>query len=130
MDQHWPDDLLLMSNSVCAGRPSRSARANASHTPIMEMPKMRVLQIFAAWPVAGPAGMDDGLAHLFEDRPRRGEGLSAPAGHEGERGRLRARDAAGDRGVEHVETGRGRSRMDGPRRLDIDGRAVDEQGSL
>src|SRR5882724_4190946 len=43
-----------MSNNVCAGSPSRSARANASHTPIMEMPRIRLLQIFAACPLPGP----------------------------------------------------------------------------
>src|SRR5882672_1892274 len=42
-----------MSNNVCAGSPSLSARTNASHTPIMEMPRIRLLQILAACPLPG-----------------------------------------------------------------------------
>ena len=36
-----------------------------------------LLQIFAAWPLPGAAGMHDGLAHLLEDRLRAREGALA-----------------------------------------------------
>ena len=37
-----------MSNNVCAASPSRSASEKASHTAIIETPRIILLQIFAA----------------------------------------------------------------------------------
>src|SRR6202048_3251232 len=49
-DQHWPDEVEATSNSAWCESPSFSASVNASHTAIMEMPRIMLLQIFAACP--------------------------------------------------------------------------------
>ncbi len=49
-DQHWPDEVDATSNSAWCDSPSFSASTNASLTPIMLMPSIMLLQIFAAWP--------------------------------------------------------------------------------
>jgi hypothetical protein len=43
-----------MSKSFCASRPSFSASTKASEVAIIEMPRIMLLQIFAAWPLPGP----------------------------------------------------------------------------
>ena len=93
-----------MSNSFCASRPSFSASRNASDTTIIEAPRIMLLQIFAAWPLPGAAGMHDGLAHRFQHRLRAFESRVGAADHEGERGGLRAGDAARDRRIDHGQS--------------------------
>ncbi len=49
-DQHWPDEVEATSNSAWCDRPSFSASTNASATPIIEIPRIMLLQILAACP--------------------------------------------------------------------------------
>src|SRR4051794_37060824 len=49
-DQHCPDEVEATSNSAWCDSPSFSARVKASQTPIIEMPRIMLLQIFAACP--------------------------------------------------------------------------------
>src|SRR6202023_1377355 len=53
-DQHCPDEVEATSNSAWCDRPSFSASAKASLTAIMEIPKIMLLQIFAACPAPAP----------------------------------------------------------------------------
>ena len=56
-----------------------------------------LLQIFAAWPAPGAAGVDHRLAHVVEQGPGALERLVAAADHEGEAARFGRGDAARDR---------------------------------
>ena len=85
-----------------------------------------LLQILAAWPAPDFAAVDDALAHDGEDRLGLGEGLAAAAGHEGERRRRRAGDAAGDGRVEGRASVLGRQGMRRAGAAEIDRGAVDE----
>ena len=67
-----------MSKSFCRARPSRSASAKASHTPIIEMPRIEVVADLGGLAVARRAGMDDGLAHRLEHRLARAKPASLP----------------------------------------------------
>src|SRR6202008_3135003 len=53
-DQHWPEEVEATSKSAWCDRPSFSASAKASPTPIMEMPRIMLLQILAACPAPAP----------------------------------------------------------------------------
>ena len=78
-------------------------------------------------PVAGAAGVHDGLAHLLQDRLRARKSLRAAADHEGERRRGGATDAAGDRRIEHQQPFLFRRARDRARGFHVDGGAVDQQ---
>ena len=118
--------LAATSNSLSAARPRRSARVNASQTPIIEIASIMLLQILAAWPL--PEGPVCTMALPICSRIGRARATpSSAADHEGERRVLGAGDAARDRRVEHLEaTLRGRLH-DRARAVDVDGRAVDQQ---
>src|SRR5690348_2224881 len=74
--------------------------------------------------------MNDAFAHLLENRLGARKGLVAAAAHESERAGLRAADAARDGGIQKIEASLFRRNMHGTRRIDVDGRTVDEQGIL
>ena len=76
---------------------------------------------------AGVAGVHDGPAHGLEDRPRAPDRGLAAADHEGEAGRLGARDPARYRRVDHFQPARVRGRTDLARGSHIDGRAIDQE---
>ena len=75
----------------------------------------------------GLAAVDDALAHLLEDRLGGGESFRRPAAHEGQRTRLGAGDAAGDRRIDRPEAGGLGKGMGFSRALHVDGGAVDEE---
>src|SRR3546814_18149442 len=54
MAQQEPEALELVRNSTCGSRPSVSPRLKASATAIIEMLRIMLLQILAAWPLPGP----------------------------------------------------------------------------
>src|ERR1700687_3440711 len=111
-----------MSKSFCLSRPSFSASTKASETAIIEMPRIMLLQIFAACPAPAPPACTivfpifsriglgfptaasrrhDRLPLLLGHRLRLLEARIRPADHESERGTRGAADAAGDRRVDH-----------------------------
>jgi hypothetical protein len=107
------------------------ASTKASPTPIIEMPRIMLLQILAACPrrrrrngrCVRPIG--------FKDRLANGEGLRRAAGHEGERAGRGAAGAAGDRRIERRQAVRRRRQgMRLARAVDVDGRGIDEQRAL
>ena len=118
-----------MSNSFWASSPSFSASTKASDTAIIEMPRIMLLQIFAAWPVPAPPAWTMVLPIASQDRLGAGEGGVGAADHEGERAAGGAADAARHRGVDHREARRLGRRRDGARGVDVDGGAVDQQGA-
>ena len=88
-----------------------------------------LLQIFAAWPLPAAPAWTMVLAHRLQHRLRALEAPVAAADHEGERARRGAADAARDGRIEHVEALLGGCLGDDARALDVDGRAVDQQGT-
>ncbi len=76
---------------------------------------------------AGPAGVEDILAHRLQDRLAAGEGVLGAADHERQRAVLRADRAARNRRVQHRQTGRLGRRGDGARAFHIDGGTIDQQ---
>ena len=80
-------------------------------------------------PGAGGAAEDGARAHDLEERADGVEGLRRTAGHEGERAGGGADGAARDRRVDRREAGGARLGRDGAGALDVDGRAVDEDGA-
>src|SRR6186997_2068206 len=79
-----------MSNSFCLSSPSFSASRKASDTAIIEMPRIMLLQIFAACPLPGPPActmvlpiccrIDSGRHQLLDRRRRDIDALDLMAG--------------------------------------------------
>ncbi len=73
--------------------------------------------------------MDDALAHRLEERSCARESRVRAAGHESQRARLSAADAARDRRIERQQPGARAHLMRSPRTGDVDGRRIDNQGA-